>query len=136
MADVRISVDGRDLDVRAGSTILDARRRLRIDTPTLCQLDTLTPVDACREREVGLEGWRVLAPACTREVEEGMQVHTDSQRVRHSRRIVLELLGSSVDVSLSAPQVHGWVKRYGAAPSRFGRGAATVAQPVKVDNAL
>jgi len=136
MADVRISVDGRDLDVRAGSTILDACRRLRIDTPTLCQLDTLTPVNACRVCVVELEGSRVLVPACSRKVEEGMKVHTDSQRVRHSRRIVLELLGSSVDMSLTSPQVHGWMKSYGATPSRFGRAAATVAQPVKVDNAL
>jgi predicted molibdopterin-dependent oxidoreductase YjgC len=49
---------------------------------------------------------------------------------------VLELLGSSVDMSLTSPQVHGWMERYGATPSRFGRAAATVAQPVKVDNAL
>jgi len=136
MADVRISVDGRDLDVCPGSTILDACRRLRIDTPTLCQLDTLTPVNACRVCVVELEGSRVLVPACSRKVEEGMKVHTDSQRVRHSRRVVLELLGSSVDMSLTSPQVHGWMESYGATPSRFGRAAATVAQPVKVDNAL
>ena len=65
-----------------------------------------------------------------------MKVHTDSARVRHSRRVVLELLGSSVDMSLTSPQVAGWIERYGATPSRFGPASATVAQPVKVDNAL
>src|SRR5947209_783602 len=136
MPDVRLTVDGNDIDVRAGSTILDACRRMRIDTPTLCQLDTLTPVNACRVCVVELEGSRVLVPACSRKVEEGMKVNTDSARVRHSRRVVLELLGSSVDMSLTSPQVAGWIERYGATPSRFGPASATVAQPVKVDNAL
>ena len=109
---------------------------MRIDTPTLCQLDTLAPVNVCRVCVVELEGSRVLVPACSRKVEEGMKIRTDSDRVRHSRRLVLELLASSVDMSLCSPQVHGWMERYGAAPLRFGPHAATVAQPVKVDNEL
>jgi len=75
-------------------------------------------------------------PACSRKVEEGMKIHTDSARVRHSRRLVLELLASSVDMSLCSAQVQGWMARYEAVPSRFGAEAATVAQPVKVDNDL
>src|SRR6266513_5028238 len=78
----------------------------------------------------------VLVPACSRKVEAGMKIRTDSERVRHSRKLVLELLASSVDMSLCAPQVQAWMSRYGATPSRFGPGAATVAQPVKVDNEL
>ena len=136
MADVRVTVDGHDIDLRPGSTILDACRRLRIDTPTLCQLDTLTPVNVCRVCVVELEGSRVLVPACSRKVEEGMKVQTDSPRVRHSRRLVLELLASSVDMTLTSAQVHGWMERYGATAARFGPEAATVAQPVKVDNEL
>src|SRR5579864_6717419 len=132
MPEVALTIDGRDVLARKGATILDACRRLGVDTPTLCQIDNLTPVNACRVCVVELEGSRVLVPACSRKVEEGMKVHTDSERVRHSRRLVLELLGSSVDMSLTSPQVHGWMERYGAAPSRFGRAAATVAQPVKV----
>jgi len=80
----------------------------------------------------------VLAPACSRKVEAGMKVHTDSERVRTSRKVVLELLGSSVDLS-TAPDVAGYMARYGADPSRFaapGAPAATVAQPVKIDNEL
>src|SRR5213082_1854779 len=65
-----------------------------------------------------------------------MKVRTDSERVRHSRRLVLELLGSSVDMSLCSAQVRGWMEWYGAVPERFGVGAAAVAQPVKVDNEL
>ena len=131
---VKLSVDGQDVEITDGATILDACRFLRIDTPTLCQLDNLTPVNVCRVCVVELEGSRVLVPACSRRVEDGMKVHTDSPRVRHSRRLVLELLASSVDMSLTSPQVKGWMGRYAADPARFGAGAATVAQPVKVDN--
>jgi predicted molibdopterin-dependent oxidoreductase YjgC len=133
---VAVNIDGRDVEVTEGSTILDACRRISIDTPTLCQLDTLTPVNVCRVCVVELEGSRVLVPACSRKVEAGMKVRTDSERVRHSRRLVLELLGSSVDMSLCSPQVHSWMAQYGAEPTRFGRGVATAAAPVKVDNEL
>src|SRR5438270_10243515 len=136
MADVTLTIDGREVQAREGSTILDACRRMRIDTPTLCQLDTLTPVNVCRVCVVELEGARVLVPACSRRVEAGMKVRTDSERVRHSRRLVLELLASSVDMSLCSAQVQGWMSQYGAQPGRFGAEAATVAQPVKVDNDL
>jgi len=133
---VGVSIDGREIEVTEGSTILDACRRLAIDTPTLCQLDNLTPVNVCRVCVVELEGSRVLVPACSRKVEAGMKIQTSSDRVKHSRRLVLELLASSVDMSLCSPQVQGWMTNYGAKPSRFGAGAATVAQPVKVDNEL
>src|SRR5882672_8195932 len=133
---VKVSIDGRELEVLEGTTILDACRRLRIDTPTLCQLETLTPVNVCRVCVVELEGARVLVPACSRKVEAGMKILTESERVRHSRRLVLELLASSVDLSLCSPQVHGWMARYGATPDRFGSNVATVAQPVKIDNDL
>src|SRR5438093_6800611 len=133
---VRLSIDGRDVEAVQGSTILDACRRMQIDPPTLCQLDNLTPVNVCRVCVVELDGSRVLVPACSRKVEEGMKIQTDSARVRHSRRLVLELLASSVDMSLCSAQVQGWMARYEAVPSRFGAEAATVAQPVKVDNDL
>ncbi len=133
---VSITVDGNDVEATEGSTILDACRRAGVDTPTLCQLDNLTPVNVCRVCVVELEGSRVLVPACSRKVEAGMKIQTDSERVRHSRRLVLELLASSVDMSLCSAQVHGWMSRYGAIGDRFGEHVATVAKPLKVDNDL
>ena len=127
MAEIALTIDGRDVLARQGATILDACRRLGVDTPTLCQIDNLTPVNVCRVCVVELEGSRVLVPACSRKVEEGMKIRTDSERVRHSRRLVLELLASSVDMSLTSQQVHGWMKRYGATPSRFGADSYAVA---------
>ena len=132
---IELSVDGEPVRVFEGSTILDACRQAGIDTPTLCYGDTLTPVNVCRVCVVELEGSRTLVPACSRKAEAGMVVATDSERVRLSRRLVLELLGSSVDLSL-APDALAYIEQYDADPSRFGADAATVAQEVKIDNDL
>jgi predicted molibdopterin-dependent oxidoreductase YjgC len=134
---VDLTVDGRAVRVPEGSTLLEAAKSIGIETPTLCYLETLTPVNACRVCVVELENSRVLVPACARKVEAGMVVKTDSERVRLSRRLVFELLGSSVDLSTASPQFQADMARYGAAPARFaGAHAATSAQPVKVDNDL
>jgi predicted molibdopterin-dependent oxidoreductase YjgC len=130
-----IRIDGQAVSVAEGSTILDAARRLGIDTPTLCFLETLAPVNVCRVCVVELEGSRALVPACSRKVEPGMVIQTDSERVRLSRRLVLEFLASAVDVSL-ASALQSYMKRYGAQADRFGRDAANLAQPVKIDNEL
>lgn len=130
-----ITIDGKRVAVPEGATILEATRKLGIDTPTLCFLETLTPVNACRVCVVELEGSRTLVPACSRKAEAGMIVHTESERVRLSRRLVLEFLASSVDVS-TAPTMQEYMKRYGARPERFGPQAETVARPPKIDNEL
>ncbi|MGH2529734.1 MAG: 2Fe-2S iron-sulfur cluster-binding protein [Actinomycetota bacterium] len=131
-----MEIDGKTVRVPEGSTILEACRSEGIDTPTLCYLESLTPVNVCRVCVVEVEGARVLAPACSRAVEAGMKVRTDSDRVRHSRRLVLEFLSSSVDLSLVPEDVKRWVREYGAVPERYGPAAETVRQPVKVDNDL
>ena len=163
---ISLSIDGREVQVPAGSTILDACKALGVDVPTLCYLESLTPVNVCRVCVVEVAGARVLAPACSRKVEAGMEVQTNSERVRHSRRMVLEFLGSSVDVGLAGPRepdgsLAATMREYGADPARYGPSAApaasgardaatpghhheaegdaraaTVAQPVKVDNNL
>jgi len=156
---VALTIDGQQLKVREGTTILAACREIGIDIPTLCFLETLHPVNACRVCVVEVEGARVLAPSCSRAVEEGMVVKTSSDRVKHSRKLVLELLASSVDLS-TTPNVPEWVAEYSAKPERFGppappappgtrdasvpghheppnpEFAATVAEPTKVDNDL
>jgi predicted molibdopterin-dependent oxidoreductase YjgC len=132
---LELTIDGRPVGVPEGSTIIDACTALGIETPTLCFLQTLTPVNACRVCVVELEGARTLVPACARKVEPGMVVRTDSERVRHSRKMVLEFLGSSVDLS-TAPDAQRYTAAYDADASRYGPNAQTVAQPVKVDNQL
>ncbi len=141
---VSLTIDGRAVTVPQGTTILSACATIGITIPTLCFLETLRPVNVCRLCVVELEGARVLAPSCSRAVEEGMTVHTRSARVVLARRLVLELLASSVDLS-TAPGMAALMKEYGCRPERFGPAAdrathpeqpATVAQPVKIDNDL
>lgn len=135
---VELTVDGQSVAVPAGATLLDACRRLGVETPTLCYLETLTPVNVCRVCVVELEGSRTLVPACSRQAEPGMAIHTDSERVRLSRRMVLEFLASSVDVS-TAPDLQRYMEDYGAEPGRYGGAAAppaTQEQPTKIDNDL
>lgn len=131
---IDLSIDGQSVQISEGATILDACRAVGKDIPTLCYLETLTPVNACRVCVVEVEGARVLAPACSRKAEAGMKVHTNSPRVRTSRKLVLELLASSVDLS-TAEELLARLREYGADPQRFA-GGATVAQPVKDDNDL
>jgi len=131
---IEVSIDGDPQRVPEGSTVLDACRSAGLDIPTLCYGDTLTPKNACRVCVVEVEGSRALVPSCSRPIEAGMVVHTDTERTRHSRRMVLEFLASATDLS-TAPNVDGWMTEYGAQPERYGD-RATVEQPVKIDNDL
>jgi len=133
--EIELTIDGQKVSVPEGATILEAARAIGIDTPTLCYLESLTPVNVCRVCVVELQGSRTLVPACSRKAEAGMAIQTDSERVRLSRRMVLEFLASSVDVS-TAPAFQAYMERYGARPERYGDTRATVAQPVKIDNDL
>ncbi len=133
-----LTIDGKKTTVPEGVTLLEACRQCEIDTPTLCYLETLSPVNVCRVCVVELEGSRTLVPACSRKVEAGMVVKTNSERVRHSRRMVLEFLASTTDVS-TAPTLQDYMERYNADPCRYGNEtepAETLDQPVKVDNDL
>ena len=120
---VDVTIDGEAVRVPEGATLLEACRQQGIDTPTLCYLENLTPVNVCRVCVVEVEGSRALVPACSRKAEPGMTVHTDSQRVRTSRRMVLEFLASSADLTLAAPEVRRWMEDYGADPGRYGPAA-------------
>lgn len=132
---VEFTVDGSTVRVPEGSTILDACTAAGKEIPTLCYGDTLEPANACRVCMVEVEGSRTLVPSCSRKAEPGMVVHTDSERTRTSRKVVLELLASATDLS-TTPGVAEWLAETGADPDRFGPDAATVAQPAIVDNEL
>lgn len=132
---VELTIDGHTVSVPEGATILDACKQLEIDVPTLCWIRTLTPANVCRSCVVELEGARALVPSCSRKVEPGMKVRTRTERVELTRKLVLEFLASSVDLS-TTPGIPEMLADYDARPQRFGDDCATVKQPVKDDNDL
>jgi predicted molibdopterin-dependent oxidoreductase YjgC len=135
---VSIRVDGQSVTVPEGATILDACKHAGIDTPTICYADNLTPVNVCRVCVVEVEGSRTLVPSCSRPAEDGMVVETDSERVQHSRKMVLEFLGTGVDLS-QADELQRWIGHYGADPDRYdvpGVELETMDEEVKVQDNL
>ncbi|MEA3407764.1 MAG: 2Fe-2S iron-sulfur cluster-binding protein [Chloroflexota bacterium] len=94
MPDVRITIDGKEVSVPAGSTVLEAAESIGIEIPTLCHHPAVEPIGACRMCLVEIEKQRTLQPACTFPVSDGMVVHTHSEKVIKARRFVLQLLFS------------------------------------------
>lgn len=87
-----LKLDGIDVAIAAGSTILDAAQAAGIPIPTLCYLKGVSPGSACRLCMVELAGATKLVPACVTAVEEGMEVITQSPKLEDYRRMVVELL--------------------------------------------
>ncbi len=92
---VNLTIDGQNVQVKAGSTILEAAREAGIDIPTLCFLKEINEVGDCRMCLVEVEGRRGFATSCIQKVEEGMVVHTNSKDVLEARRVVLDLIISN-----------------------------------------
>jgi len=87
-----LSIDGKMVSAREGETLLQTAREAGVRVPTLCQLDGVSDVGACRLCLVEVEGWRRLAPACVTPAAEGMKVQTQTPRLQEYRRMIVELL--------------------------------------------
>ena len=85
-------IDGQEIGARSGQTILEVARENDIDIPTLCNLEGLSNVGACRLCLVEIKGSNKLLPACVATVYEGMDVSTNTERLQKHRRMILELL--------------------------------------------
>ncbi len=99
MSDIKMNIDGKEVVVPAGSTVLDGAKALGIDVPTLCHLDLhdtkmVNQAASCRVCVVEVEGRRNLAPSCATPAVDGMVVRTNTIRVMEARKTVLELLVS------------------------------------------
>ncbi|WP_058485126.1 NADH-dependent [FeFe] hydrogenase, group A6 [Defluviitalea phaphyphila] len=97
MSDIKVTIDGKQVVVPKGSTILQAAQKVGIHIPTLCHLDLhdikmVNKAASCRICVVEVEGRRNLAPACATPVFDGMVVKTNTVRVLNARKVVLELL--------------------------------------------
>jgi NADP-reducing hydrogenase subunit HndD len=89
---VNINVNGKDLSVTSGTTILKAAEQSGIPIPHLCFLKEINEIAACRMCVVEVEGTERLVPACNTEAMEGMVIHTNSPRVRQARKTNLRLI--------------------------------------------
>ena len=89
---VRLTVNGREVTVASGSTVLEAAEAAGVYIPTLCHFPGLPPYGACRLCLVEIEGMRRLTTACTTPVGEGMVVRTDTPQIQQLRREILELI--------------------------------------------
>ena len=121
MADVTLTIDDNPVTVPAGTTILKAAERLGRQVPTICYHDHCTANGLCRICVVEVDGVKPLLPACLSRVSEGMKVITSSARAERSRRTILEMLASAVDLS-QAPEIQKLMDENHADQLRFAEG--------------
>jgi len=115
---VTLMMDGKEITVEDGQTLLEAAREHGGDVPTICYHDATTANGLCRMCVVEVEGARVLQPACVVEAGVGMKVQTRSEKVVRSRKTILEMLDSTMDLS-EADEVQMMMKDYDADTNRF-----------------
>lgn len=115
---IEITIDGQAVSVPRGTTILQAAEQIGKLIPTICYHDACTSNALCRLCVVEVQGARTLVPSCVAQVTPGMQVTTRSERIDRSRRTILEMLASSVDLS-DAPEITAYLKEYGGEAERF-----------------
>ena len=128
---VTLTIDGQEVTVSKGTTILDAAAQLGINIPVICYSPALTANGLCRICSVDA-GWRVQLAACVTECQDNMNIKTGSENVNAGRKTLLELLASTVNLE-EAPEIAALIDQYGANPERFsGRERRTA--PVYEDN--
>ncbi len=134
MTEITLTIDGVTVSVPAGTTILKAAESVDIPIPTICYHDACTANALCRMCVVEVKGARLLQPACVVQAAEGMQVTTRNERVERSRRTILEMLDSAVDLS-DAPEIQRQMDEYGVDRERFPE-AERRSPPVLDDNPM
>ncbi|MBR6755812.1 MAG: [Peptococcaceae bacterium] len=95
MAMVNVIIDGVSVQAEAGSTVLEAAQKAGINIPTLCYLKDINQIGACRVCLVEIKGAKALQPSCVYPVSEGLEVYTNTAKVREARKGVVELLLSN-----------------------------------------
>lgn len=92
---IKINIDGRDIEVEKGISVLAAARKANIDIPTLCFLKEINAAGDCRMCIVEIEGRRGLVPSCNTMAEDGMVIRTNTPEINEARRVILDLILSS-----------------------------------------
>src|ERR1044071_8606789 len=118
---VSLTINGQPVQAPPGTTILEAARSAGVDIPTICYHPNLTANAVCRLCTVEVAGARTLQPACAVPVAHDMAVQTETERVNTARRVILELLVSTVDLH-EAPEIQHYMQQYSADAGRFAGG--------------
>lgn len=118
MAEITLTIDGIPVCIEAGATILEAAASIGVHIPTICYHPACTANALCRLCVVEVAGMRLLQPACIAKVATGIEVTTRNARIERSRRTILEMLDSAVDLS-DAPAIRAQMADYAADAERF-----------------
>ena len=116
--EVSLTIDGQQVSVEQGTTLLKAAQQIGVDIPTICFHDATTSNALCRICVVEVEGQRLLQPSCIVKAAQDMKVQTRSERVIRARRTILEMLASTMDLS-DAPTILIMMEEYNASAERF-----------------
>jgi NADH dehydrogenase/NADH:ubiquinone oxidoreductase subunit G len=131
---ISFMMDGKEVVIGEGKTLLEAARENGVDIPTICFHEATTANALCRICVVEVEGMRMLQPACIVRAANQMKVQTRSEKVIRARRTILEMLASTMDLS-EAPEIQKMMKEYGADSNRFPNAERRESQ-VKDDNPM
>ena len=115
---ISLVMDGQQISVEKGRTLLDAARENGMDIPTICWHEATTSNGLCRMCVVEVEGQRLLQPSCIVQAAQDMKVKTHSEQVDRARKTILEMLASTMDLS-DAPEILTMMDEYGASAERF-----------------
>lgn len=103
MSLIRVNINGYEIEAQLGQTVLDIAKENGIHIPTLCHDKRVEAYGACGLCTVEVEGVPKLLRACATKASDGMVIHTQTERVRQSRKVALELLMSDHDGDCKAP---------------------------------
>jgi predicted molibdopterin-dependent oxidoreductase YjgC len=115
---ITINLDGQDITVAEGTTILDAAQETKANIPVICYHEATTPNGLCRVCVVDVNAGRVLQPACIVQCQDQSIIETTNERVHRSRRTILEMLYASVNLE-QAPEINQMAEDYQADTDRF-----------------
>lgn len=115
---INLTIDNKEVTAEEGKTLLEVARENGGNAPVICYHDATTANALCRVCVVEVEGMRVLQPACIVKAAEGMKVQTKSEKVVRSRKTILEMLNSTMDLS-EADEIQRMMQEYAVDENRF-----------------
>lgn len=115
---IKLTLDNKEITTENDKTLLEVARENGGNVPVICYHDATTANALCRVCVVEVEGMRVLQPACIVKAAEGMKVQTKSEKVVRSRKTILEMLNSTMDLS-EADEIQHMMQDYAVDENRF-----------------